>query len=85
MADTSAFVVGEGCILSYSKLGSNTKLIGERDYYSGVRLTLFTSSEVYSDTSFQGVISNSINNTLRADIKDRIEFSNNFVFDKPGI
>lgn len=84
LRDTSAYTVGESIILSYSILGVNTILVDDKDYYSGLRLVVPASLDMSVDVSFKSNIEKAINTVLRADIKTRVTYSNNFVYDRPG-
>lgn len=84
LEDVSPYEVGDTASLSYSKLGVNTKLLGEKKHYSGVVLTMYVAAAMHGDISFTSAVDNALRNVTKSDIKHEITYSADFVYDIPG-
>lgn len=82
-AATASFVAGDEYILSYSKLGYNTIIHSGQHTYSGMDVFVYASTSV-SD-SFRASFERSFERAIRADIRPRYTYTNNFVYYRPQI
>lgn len=74
--------VGQDIVLSWSKLGINTKLGSAYDYYSGLRIYVFSTGSIQTD-SFKASIENAFDNVKKADLHMSVLYRDKFVFWKP--
>lgn len=80
--DTSSITSGDLFLYTFSRLGTNTILLGTKKYNSEIDCYVFASGS--GSSSFQNSIENSIDNVLKADILPTYSYSDKFAIWKPS-
>ena len=78
-----SFSVGSKFTVSYSHLGTSTKLGGEQYLYDTLEATFFTSFGFSSEPSDTSALENLAYGVIKADQVLRISYSNNFAYYRP--
>ncbi len=81
----NTFSTGSNVIVSYSKLGTNTKLRDKQSAYSMMEMIFYTGTNNTGSTGFISAITNSLQHVLKADQSVRITLSDNFVYYRPQL
>jgi hypothetical protein len=82
-AQNNNFTPGENFIISYSKLGTNTKLRSKKAAYSRLDLTFFTSETMAVNSGFVNVLTGAVNHIIKADQFVSMSISSNLAYFRP--
>jgi hypothetical protein len=75
--------IGSGFYISYSKLGTNTKLRSKQSAYSSMEATFYTASSSTGSSGFINSLITSAQHVLKADQSLRITLSDKFAYYRP--
>jgi hypothetical protein len=82
-AKSNNFTPGENFIISYSKLGTNTKLRSKKAAYSRLDLTFFTSEAMSVNSGFENALTGAVNGIIKADQFVSMSISSNLAYVRP--